>query len=296
VTTDRASRIATEEHVAANGATLWTAVQGDGPPLVLCHGGPGVYDYLGPVADMVDDLATVYRYDQRGCGRSEGRPPYDVDTFVSDLEALRKHWGIQSWLVGGHSWGANLALAYCLAHPEHAAGLVQLSGTGISVDWQQEHYRNREARLSPEERDRLRHLQERRKVAAGAELEAIRAERSEIILRTELYDSSGVRSVPTYDQYPLDYQQMSMMAGDWDRFVRQPGLESRVAELQMPALVVYGEGDTRPEAPSRRLAELLPRGLFEWMPRAGHDLWVEQPDALGDALRSFLQNQAATQT
>lgn len=38
--------------------------------MVLCHGGPGLWDYLGPVSSMVEDLCTVHRYDQRGGGRS----------------------------------------------------------------------------------------------------------------------------------------------------------------------------------------------------------------------------------
>ena len=42
-----------EEILQINGVRLWTAVQGEGIPMVLCHGGPGGYDYLGPVADMV---------------------------------------------------------------------------------------------------------------------------------------------------------------------------------------------------------------------------------------------------
>jgi hypothetical protein len=57
--------------VAVNGARLWTALQGRGIPMVLCHGGPGGYDYLAPVAEMVGDDCLVLRYDQRGSGRSE---------------------------------------------------------------------------------------------------------------------------------------------------------------------------------------------------------------------------------
>ena len=92
-----------------NGVSLWTATQGSGPPAVLCHGGPGIYDYLEPVAAMIHDLATVHRYDQRGCGRSQDEPPCDVATFVADLDALRAHGGYESWTVIGHSWGAFLA-------------------------------------------------------------------------------------------------------------------------------------------------------------------------------------------
>ena len=114
--------------VDVSGAQLWTTVSGTGPAMVLCHGGPGHFDTLGPIADMVKDLVTVYRYDQRASGRSTGMPPFTVDGFVDDLEELRRHWGIDQLIVGGHSWGANLALAYCLKHPTKVKALVYISG------------------------------------------------------------------------------------------------------------------------------------------------------------------------
>src|SRR5687767_1759732 len=89
-----------KELVEVNGVRLWTARQGCGPPLVLLHGGPGLWDDFADLAAMVADLVTVHRYDQRGCGRSMAVPPYDVATFVADLEALRVRWGHPRWIVG----------------------------------------------------------------------------------------------------------------------------------------------------------------------------------------------------
>lgn len=53
------------EYVPVSGGRLWTVRQGRGPALILCHEGPGLWDYLAPVAGMIDDLVSVYRYDQR---------------------------------------------------------------------------------------------------------------------------------------------------------------------------------------------------------------------------------------
>jgi pimeloyl-ACP methyl ester carboxylesterase len=38
------------------------------PPVLLVHGGPGMWDYLEPVARMLETHTVVHRYDQRGCG------------------------------------------------------------------------------------------------------------------------------------------------------------------------------------------------------------------------------------
>lgn len=130
-----------EERVDVGGLELWTARQGSGPPLVLCHGGPGGFDQCSEVAEMVDDLATVYRFEQRGCHRSDAAPPYDVATQVADLEALRAHFGHERWAVGGHSWGATLALCSALEHPDRVTRLLYLSGTGIDLEYREAYHR-----------------------------------------------------------------------------------------------------------------------------------------------------------
>lgn len=178
------------EYVDVPGASLWTARQGAGPGLVLCHGGPGMWDYLAPVADMVDDLATTYRYDQRACGRSRGKPAYDLATAVADLEALRAHWGLSRWVVAGHSWGATLALAYCLRHPARAAGLLYLSGTGIDPAWHTEYRANRAALLGPEGQRRLADLAERLPLARGAEFAAVSRALCELVSATDIADQA----------------------------------------------------------------------------------------------------------
>ncbi len=83
---------------------------------------------------MIDDIAQVIRFEQRGCGRSDPIGPYDVATCIQDLESIRQHYAIDRWIVGGHSWGPNLALAYALQYPERVAGLIALAGGRIHND------------------------------------------------------------------------------------------------------------------------------------------------------------------
>jgi proline iminopeptidase len=122
--------------VAVNGTRLWVAEQGAGEPIVLCSGGPGYCDYLGPVAAMIHDRARVYRFEPRGCGRSAMNGPYDLPTWIADLDALRSALGYERWIVGGHSAGADFALAYALTHPKRVRALISLSATGVQNDRQ----------------------------------------------------------------------------------------------------------------------------------------------------------------
>ncbi|EEL50026.1 alpha/beta fold hydrolase [Bacillus cereus] len=125
-----------EEHfIETSGCRLWTAKQGRGIPVLLISGGPGCADYLEPVASLIDDICEVVRFDPRGCGRSESYDTgYGVKECIEDMERIREHYKIEKWIVMGHSWGADLALAYAILQPNSLLGLISISGTGIQND------------------------------------------------------------------------------------------------------------------------------------------------------------------
>lgn len=134
--------------VISNGVSIWTIQTGQGFPVMLCNGGPGCCDYLEPVAQMLDDKASVIRFEQRGCGRSEAVPPYDVETCLTDLENIRTFYNAEQWIIGGHSWGADLALFYALEYTSRVAGLICISGGRIHNDreWHKEYERGKKER------------------------------------------------------------------------------------------------------------------------------------------------------
>lgn len=49
--------------------------------------------------------------------------------LIEDIEALRRHLDIRSWLVHGVSWGSTLALAYALERPERITQVVLMAVT-----------------------------------------------------------------------------------------------------------------------------------------------------------------------
>jgi len=281
----------TFEVVSVAGGSLWTARQGHGPALVCCHGGPGLWDYLEPVAAMLDDLWTVYRYDQRSCGRSTGEPPYDLATAVADLDALREHWGLSQWIVLGHSWGATLALAYGLAHPSRVRALIYLSGTGIDASWHVEYRANRAALLSPDEQRQLTDLRTRLSTARGAEFDAVEQTYCELTWSTDIADQRSARALARQlfvDGLHVNFQVNQFLGDDADHFTQQSTLPEQLANLRIPTLVVHGEHDPRPARVARQLAEIIPFASYVELPQVGHLPWLERPDLLRGVLRHFL--------
>ena len=109
------------------GHTIYYEVHGskDKPPLLLLHGGPG-----GGIQRESIPLYSKFRlitFDQRGCGKStpfgllQNNTTWDL---VEDIEALRMHLSIDSWIVSGGSWGTTLGLVYAETYPQHVKGLI----------------------------------------------------------------------------------------------------------------------------------------------------------------------------
>ena len=123
-----------ERYVNSGTARLWSTASGQGTPLIMFNGGPGCDDYLGPVAEMIDDLCHVIRFEPRGCGRSDWDGNYDVDTLLTDAEAVRMEHQADRCIVAGHSFGPSAAIAYALKYPSRVVGLIGIAGGNVLND------------------------------------------------------------------------------------------------------------------------------------------------------------------
>lgn len=98
-----------------------------GTPVVFLHGGPG--GGISPAYRQFFD-PEAYRivlFDQRGSGKSTPHASLEENTtwhLVDDIEKLREHLGIDTWVVFGGSWGSTLALAYAQTHPARSRALI----------------------------------------------------------------------------------------------------------------------------------------------------------------------------
>lgn len=257
---------------------------------MLCHGGPGAYDDLGPAAAMIEDLATVHRYDQRGCGRSRRDLPYDLATYLADLDSLREHWGYDSWIVGGHSWGANLALAYALRYPHRVRGLLYICGTGIDDDWHEPYRANRRARLSDDEWEQLSELRAKLRGPAKenpAEYRALDAAYSLLYRYTDFADRRNVQPPPA-DAPSGNAAVNDLLNLAWKAYAATIKQE-QLAALSCPALFVHGQADPRPPVSARRVAEAMPNARFVELEGVGHYAYLEEPERVRRALRGAME-------
>jgi len=131
-----------------DGHRMYWETQGNpaGRPVLIVHGGPGAGRSRNAHKQFDPELFRIVAFDQRGCGDSvpsAADPTTDMscnttEHLLTDMEALRRHLGIERWLLYGGSWASTLILAYAQRHPERVLGIVLIGVTMTrpqEVDW-----------------------------------------------------------------------------------------------------------------------------------------------------------------
>src|ERR687885_915858 len=173
-----------EGKVARDGFDLYyTVVGGDGPYAIILSGGPG--EEVRSMQGVADELGKRFRcvmLEQRGTGRSR-LSRYDASTinlnaYIEDIEALRKHLQVDKLTLVGNSWGMMLALAYGGTHPDHARAVVTIGSGPVTGDYLAVFSENLRSRLCPSDAEAVTYWSEPARRAADyerAEFERVRA-------------------------------------------------------------------------------------------------------------------------
>jgi proline iminopeptidase len=290
VASQEADPLAPGEHeVELRGVRIWYLVRGMGQVLLIQPGGAG---WGGDATTYVETLRpleaahTVVYYDPRGIGSSGRSDPalYTLDEYVEDLEALRRHLGIDALDLAGHSHGGSVALMYALAYPSRVSRLLLLNSSGPFArepdpDWLAAHdgFEAAHARWAT--------------VDATLTSDAQHAEFIRSFLPAlHFYDFQSVRQTvetllarTTFSAAPFQQFEREMATFD---------LRDRVAEIRSPALIVMGDHD----APDVRegsylMHERIPGAQLLVVSRCGHWPWIERPDVFFPAVMRFLESE-----
>jgi pimeloyl-ACP methyl ester carboxylesterase len=126
---------------AINGIKLFYATIGQGPPVVLLHGGLANSDYWGNQVRALAPHHTVILVDSRGHGRSgRNATPFGYDLMADDVVALLDHLGLKRADIVGWSDGAIIGIDLALRHRERVgrvfafAANTNLAGLNADVE------------------------------------------------------------------------------------------------------------------------------------------------------------------
>ena len=267
----------------------------NGKPVIFLHGGPGggisssYRQYFDP------EKWRIIMFDQRGCGKSTPFAELKENTtwdLVEDIEKIRKHLGIDSWVVFGGSWGSTLSLAYSQTHPSSCKGLI-LRGIFLvrkkEIDWFYQEGANNIfpdrwesflAPISPDKRNNL--LKAYYEILTGDDhskkIEAAKAwstwEGSTVRLLLDenfIGDFSDEKFAEAFARIECHY----FMNNCW--FNSDNYLIENIDKIRnIPAVIVHGRYDIIcPVVQAWDLHKAWPEADFHIIPDAGHSIYEE---------------------
>jgi proline iminopeptidase len=281
----------------SDGVRLFYRQVGTGKELlVYVHGGPGS-NFRGNGTEM-DRLArgrTLVMYDQRGRVRSDvisDPKRLTAADHLRDLEVIRKHFKPKRMTLIGLSWGAVLALLYTAEHPMNVKQLLLISPMPLTKQDMTERFSHMASVLGPAAIARARQIRDVLRTADDTAVFDLCREASDLLFRAYLLNPTpeglaraGTRcDIPTaaVRNRPIVEQATLASLGDWD-------FRSIARSIRVPTLIAEGAETTVPLTPTREWATAIPNARLMLIPKAGHELFLDQPEAFLTAAETFLR-------
>jgi proline iminopeptidase len=283
-------------YIAVDGAQLYYRDIGQGPPLIILHGGPSFdHDYLLPDLDRLADGFRLIYYDQRGRGKSAqtvSPATVTIHSEMADLETLRAALGLEQVALLGHSWGGLLAMEYALRHPERVSHLILLNTAPASHDDCVLFERERDAHAG-DDVEVLRALESRPAFAEGDP--AARAAYDRVYFRSTLRSPELLDRLIYHLQVEWTNERI-LKAGAIGQQLWHETYESAeydllpmLTQLRIPTLVLHGDYDFVPIACAAHIAEAIPEASLVVLDNCGHFSYLERPTEVRQALTAFFQ-------
>jgi proline iminopeptidase len=279
--------------VVIDDTALWVVERGDGFPVILVHGGPGLdhhefADYLDPLVERGIRLLLM---DVRACGRSE-RPAsstWTLERHAQDVVMLARSLRLDRYAVLGHSYGAFVALQHAVDYPGMAERTIVSAGLA-SARWLD----RLEANLLAFEPESLR-----RQVAESWA-------REPDVRTQEDFASVMVDQLPFHFADPLDPRIADYVTRSSDTIYAPEVLrhfanagyggiefEDRLGDIPTPVLVTAGRHDrTCVVEAAEDMVARIPDGRLEVFERSGHMTFVEEQEHYVDVVARFLGSNA----
>ena len=259
---------------------------GTEPAVVLLHGLPGTAQDFDAVTALLPGRHTI-AIDRPGFGFSSGGY-HPLDEQLMTIRQLIESLGLRRVVLVGHSYGGTLALAYAEQRPQDVRGLVLVDAAAAgqhseAINRAQSHFVQ---------------------VLSWPVVQPIADVTFSQLVRTA---SAKQREAQAFDPDDVNAAHrhrvlaLNMKHEDLDAYADEQlhaddviaGVDRGLAQIETPAIVIQGEGDTfvKPEH-GRRLAALLPNARLV-MVAGGHMAPYVHPAVVAAAVRELLQAPSA---
>ncbi len=281
-------------YVSIGDTRLFIVERGQGYPLLVLHGGPGLdHCMFGDYLDALGDQFRLIFVDERSQGRSDMAAPetWTLPQMAKDVSLLAEALHLSRYAVLGHSYGAFVALQHAVDFPGAAAQTIVSSGIP-SAKYLEHVAKNLEAFEPVALREQVTASWEREKSAQTQEDCAS-------LLHDQLPFHFGNPLDPRIAEYEARTAGMVHAPQVLRHFANQDygmiEVEERLGQIPQPLLVLAGRLD---RTCSVEAAEAIARGaphaelvIFE---HSGHMTFVEENARYVQVVRAWLAQQQPT--
>lgn len=262
---------------------------GSGAPLIIINGGPGLdCEGFTPLAELLSDKYMTILFDQRGNGKSTlnkiDTTTITMDLMADDMEAIRKHLGINKWVVLGHSFGGWMAEHYATRYPQSIKGMILSSSGGIDMEVLSYVGASFQMRLSQAERDSVDYWNQR--IKEGDTTQFARHKKFTFFASSYLYDKkyvpqladrlSGAHS-PGINK--LVFQDMKKIHFN---------CKESLKDFKQPVLIIQGRQDVVGDEAAYKAHSVFPNSKMVFINKSCHYAWLEQSDKYKTEVEGFI--------
>jgi pimeloyl-ACP methyl ester carboxylesterase len=259
---------------------------GSGPPLIILHGLYGSSENWVSIAKSICDRFTVILPDQRNHGQSPHSPVHDYDAMKSDLFYLSNELKLNKFFLAGHSMGGKTAMSFAASWPEKLHGMVIADISPIAH--QQSDYlvfNHHLEILNSILSINLTKIKTRKEVESILAA-VIKSEDSRNLIMKNLKRNSNNSFSWKLNATSIRNNLDSIMGGIL------PANESIEEVTGFPVSFLKGEfSDYLPEDDFVKIRYLFPSAEFNIIPRSGHWIHADNPDAVKNNLMKLLDYQ-----
>ncbi|MEZ5289619.1 MAG: alpha/beta hydrolase [Vicinamibacterales bacterium] len=270
----------------ADGLRLYARRAGDGAAQVVLPNGTYYLDDLAPL--WISRPAVAYDLRNRGASETVTAPDRldrGVLADVDDLERVRTTLQVDAMALVAHSYVAEVAVRYAMAHPSRVTRLVMLGPSGYGVG---------HATPPPPDATAVQVFQRLGALQATALSDAEARCRAFWEVLAPLYVVEPVHAPRVASWGRCDLPNERVFPAYWTAHVepsltRLAATPEDLARVRCPVLVVHGDRDrSAPYAAGRTWAARLPDARLLTVAGTAHAPWLEAPDLVLPALGRFL--------
>ncbi|MGA8027900.1 MAG: alpha/beta fold hydrolase [Bryobacteraceae bacterium] len=253
------------------GTKLYWEEHGRGTPILLIMGLSFTHEMWFRVLPWLGDRYRLILFDNRGMGLSDcPKGPYSIRQMAADAGAVLDAAGVPAAHVVGASMGGMIAQEFVFQHPDRVLSLVLACSTYSGMFGKWPHFNRRPRGIRWAKATRME-----RENALAALLYA------ESTPRERLQEDFEVRCQCRWSYRGFLNQLAGVLV--WNSYRRLP-------RTKVPTLVLHGDEDHLiPPENGKVLASRIPGAQFHLLPKAGHILITDQPEACRDIILQFLE-------